>query len=116
MIEGVVKAVLSMTASVPNPQEVLILGRLTRIKEIEDELLNRIDLAPVRRVGWLRGIKEVKETAQGYAMVGDGIAGGRFQRLIDWMRIKDAKGTAMDHIYHPKFTGFRETLVPFKSR
>jgi predicted butyrate kinase (DUF1464 family) len=116
MIEGVVKAVLSMTASVPNPKEVLLSGRLTRIKEIEEELLNRIDLAPVKRVGWLRGIKKVKETAQGYAMVGDGIAGGRFQRLIDWMRIKEAKGTALDYIFHPKFEGFRERLVPFKSR
>lgn len=116
MIEGVVKAVLSMTASVTKPKEVLISGRLTRIKEIEDELLNRIDLAPVRRVGWLSGIKEVKETAQGYAMVGDGVAGGRFQGLIDWMKITDAKGTAMDYIFHPKFRGFRERLVPFKSR
>ena len=116
MIEGVVKAVLSMTASVPAPREVLISGRLTRIREIEDELLNQIDLAPVRRVGWLRGIKEVKETAQGYALVGDGVAGGTFQGLIDWMQIKEARGTAMDYIYHPKFTGFRERLVPFKSR
>lgn len=116
MIEGVVKAVLSMTASVPNPKEVLISGRLTKIKEIKDELLNRVDPAPVMRVGWLSGIKEVKETSQGYAMVADGIAGGKFQRLIDWMKIKEAKGTAMDYIFHPKFTGFRERLVPFKSR
>jgi len=114
MIEGVVKAVLAMTASVPKPKEVLLSGRLTRIKEVEDDLLTRIDLAPVRRVGWLRGIQKVKETAQGYALVGDGLAGGRFQRLIEWMRIKDAKGTAMDYVFHPKFTGFRETLVPFK--
>jgi len=110
----VVKAVLAMTASVPKPKEVLLSGRLTRIKEVEDDLLTRIDLAPVRRVGWLRGIQKVKETAQGYALVGDGLAGGRFQRLIEWMRIKDAKGTAMDYVFHPKFTGFRETLVPFK--
>jgi predicted butyrate kinase (DUF1464 family) len=116
MIDGVVKAVLAMTASVPAPREILVSGRLTRIKEIEDELINRIDVAPVRRVRWLRGITEVKETAQGYALVGDGLAGGRFQRLIEWMRIKEAKGTAMDYVFHPKFTGFRERLVPFKSR
>jgi len=116
MIEGVVKAVLSMTASVPSPREVLISGRLIRIKEVEEDLLKRIDLAPVVRVGWLSGVKDVKETSQGYAMVGDGVAGGRFKGLIDWMRIKEAKGTAMDHIFHPKFTGFRERLVPFKSR
>ena len=105
-----------MTASVPSPREVLISGRLTRIKEVEEDLLKRIDLAPVVRVGWLSGVKDVKETSQGYAMVGDGVAGGRFKGLIDWMRIKEAKGTAMDHIFHPKFTGFRERLVPFKSR
>jgi len=113
MIEGVVKAVLSMTASVPTPREVLLSGRLTRNEEIKKDLLSRIDLAPVRSLGWLRGIKEVKETAQGYAMVGDGVAGGQFQRLIEWMRIKEAKGTAMDYIFHPKFVGFRDRLVPF---
>jgi len=37
MIEGVVKAVLSMTASVPSPREVLISGRLIRIKEVEED-------------------------------------------------------------------------------
>ena len=115
MIEGVEKAVLSMTASVPNPKEILISGRLTKIRKIREELLKRVDIAPVVKVGWLDGIKDIKETAQGYAIVGDGLAGGKFKRLINWMKIKEARGTAMDYIYHPKFAGFKEKLVPFRS-
>jgi predicted butyrate kinase (DUF1464 family) len=114
MMEGVLKAVLSMKASVPNPKEILISGRLTKIKKIEEDLINNVDFAPVMRVEGLSGIRKVKETAQGYAIIGDGIAGGVFQRLIHWMKIKDAKGTAMDYIFHPKFRGFRDKLVQFK--
>jgi len=114
MIESVIKAIHSMKVTIPNPKEILISGRLTKIKEIKDELMNRVDLAPVKKVGKLSRIKDVKETAQGYAIVCDGIAGGKFQNLIDWMKIKEAKGTSMDYIYHPKFKGFREKLVPFK--
>jgi predicted butyrate kinase (DUF1464 family) len=45
----------------------------------------------------------VKETAQGYALVADGLAGGKYKELVEWMKIKEAKGTALDYIYHPKF-------------
>ncbi|MFQ5711410.1 MAG: DUF1464 family protein, partial [Candidatus Geothermarchaeales archaeon] len=116
MVEGVTKAVYSMGVSVPNPREILLSGRLTKMKEVEDRLIRELSgLAPVRGVGELKGVREVKETAQGYAVVADGIAGGRFEELIDWMRIKEARGTAMDHIFHPKFEGLRERLTPFKT-
>ena len=104
MAESVLKAVYSMKASVQNPREILISGRLTRIKYVEEWLKEKLSaIAPVKRVGWLPGAKEVKETAQGYALVADGLAGGKFKNLIEWMKIKEAKGTALDYIYHPKF-------------
>lgn len=116
MMEGVIKGVRSMCVAVSTPREILISGRLTKIKKVEDELKKALSgLAPVRRVGWLKEIREVKETAQGYAVVADGIAGGRFESLIEWMKIKEAKGTAMDHIFHPKFESFRERLTRFNS-
>ncbi|UCH03065.1 MAG: DUF1464 family protein [Candidatus Bathyarchaeota archaeon] len=114
MMEGVLKAVLSMKASVPTPKEILLSGRLTKIKKIEEDLKQNINFAPVINIKGLSGIRKVKETAQGYAVIGDGLAGGNFQRLIQWMKIKDAKGTAMDYIFHPKFKGFRNKLVPFQ--
>ncbi|MFQ6129479.1 MAG: DUF1464 family protein [Candidatus Hadarchaeaceae archaeon] len=111
MIEGIVKGVASMTATVPHPKEILISGRLTRIERVKDELLGRLGkFAPVRRIGWLQGARRVKESAQGYAIVADGLAGGKFAELIEWMDIKNAKGTALDHIHHPKGKSIKQKL------
>lgn len=110
-IEGIVKGVASMMTTVPHPKEILISGRLTRVEKVKDELLKRLaKFAPVRRIGWLQGARRVKESAQGYAIVADGLAGGKFVELIEWMGIKNAKGTALDHIYHPKGKSIRQKL------
>lgn len=101
MLEGVVKSVASIEASVPRPKEILLSGRLTRIERIRRELSRRLSrYAPVREIGGLPGARRVKEAAQGYAMVADGLAGGKFSELIEWLEIKNARGTALDHIYH----------------
>jgi len=116
MIEGVVKAVYSMLASVREPREILISGRLTRIAAVEAELRKRLGhIAEVRRVGWLPGATRVKEAAQGYAIVADGLAGGPFKDLIGWMRISEAGGTVMDNIYHPKIEGVRGLFERLKA-
>lgn len=117
-IESIVRGVASMMATVPRPKEILISGRLTRIERVKNELLERLGkFAPVRSIGWLQGARRVKESAQGYAIVADGLAGGKFAELIEWMGIKNAKGTALDHIYHPKGKSIRQKLeekIPFR--
>ncbi|MEM4652735.1 MAG: DUF1464 family protein [Candidatus Nezhaarchaeales archaeon] len=101
MIEGVEKMVASMMVSVRKPNEILLSGRLTRIREIEEMLKERLSkYGEVRRIGWLEEVREVKEAAQGYAMVADGLAGGVFKPLIDWMKIAEASGTSLDYIVH----------------
>jgi predicted butyrate kinase (DUF1464 family) len=103
ILESVVKNVYAMKVSVKEPREILISGRLTRIPGVEEELIRLLsDIAEVRRIGSIEGAKKVKEAAQGYAIVADGLAGGRFKALIEWMGIKDSKGTVLDNIYHPK--------------
>gem|GEM_PF-5257843 len=42
------------------------------------------------------------------------MAGGEFKQLIEWMKINEAKGTALDYVYHPKFEGVPERFVRFK--
>lgn len=120
MVEGVIKGVASMMVSAPRPKEILLSGRLTRIKEISDELKHKLErFAPTREIGWLDGIKKVKESAQGYAMVADGLAGGKFADLVNWMEIKKAKGTALDYLYHPKGKSVKEKLerkISFRPR
>ncbi|MHC1623853.1 MAG: DUF1464 family protein [Candidatus Methanospirareceae archaeon] len=115
MMEGIEKAVASMTVSVKNPREILLSGRWTKVPEIKEELIKRLsNYVDVRPLGFLEGAEKTKETAQGYAMVADGLAGGTFKQLIEWMRINEAHGTALDYIYHPKFGGVPERFVRFK--
>ena len=108
MVENVVKNVKAMTVSVPNPKEILISGRLTRINVVKDLLIEKLgNIAEVKEVGYLEGVKNVKEAAQGYAMVADGLAGGKFKDLIEWMKIKEAEDFILDYIYHPKIKDIR---------
>lgn len=115
MMESIDKTVASMRVSVRQPREILISGRLTRIKKIREKLIDTFSkYAPVRELGFLDGAKITKETAQGYAVVAEGIAGGKFEKIIEWMKIKKARGTALDHVYHPKLEAVRKKFVPFK--
>lgn len=44
----------------------------------------------------------VKEAAQGAALIADGLAGGRQAALVDQLRLREAAGTVLDWIIHPK--------------
>lgn len=104
MMEGVIKGVLSMTYSVPNPREILLSGRLVGIEKIRNKLIETLSkVAPIRRITGLENAQHIKETAQGYGIVADGIAGGKHGDLVKWMEIRNSKGTATDYIFHPKF-------------
>jgi predicted butyrate kinase (DUF1464 family) len=115
-LEGIEKSVSSMLISVKNPKEILFSGRLTKEKELRDELIERLSkyASLVRNVGFLEGAKTTKETAQGYGIVAEGLAKGKFSELIKWMKIEEAKGTALEHVYHPKFSEVKKKLVPFR--
>lgn len=117
IIEGVEKGVASMTVSVSDPKEILLSGRWMRTSRLQKEIVERLSrFGHVRRVGWLDGATMVKEAAQGYAMVADGLASGRYVELVEWLRIKYAKGTALDYIYHPKGRRILQEMAPwFKS-
>ena len=39
------------------------------------------------------------EAAQGAALLADGLAGGRFATLVDTLGIRDASGSALDHLH-----------------
>jgi predicted butyrate kinase (DUF1464 family) len=47
--------------------------------------------------------KKAKDVAQGTALIANGIAGGKYRELVKVLRIKDAKGTVLDHIFFPDF-------------
>lgn len=98
-LEGAIKDILTLTASV-KPPEILVSGRISRIKGLFDELKKRLDF-PVRRLEGF-AVKNVKEAAQGAALIANGLAGGRYSELIDIMQIREAKGTSLDYILLPE--------------
>ncbi|RLF10228.1 MAG: DUF1464 domain-containing protein [Thermoprotei archaeon] len=111
MMESMEKSVAAMRVSVPKPREILFSGRLTKIPKIREELIFRLSkYGEVKPLGSLEGAKLTKETGQGYAIVADGIANGKFKDLIEWMQIKEASGTALDYIFHPKGKALRKLL------
>ncbi|MCS7117106.1 MAG: DUF1464 family protein [Nitrososphaerota archaeon] len=98
LMENIVKGVAAIKASVPNPKEILISGRLSRVDKIYDEVSKRLSkFGTVRKVG--RFAVVAKEAAEGAALIADGLAGGRFKDLVDTVRIREASGTVLDYIY-----------------
>ena len=84
--EGAAKAALALTASVPAPREILVTGRNAR-----PELAPRLaHVAPVRFVA--------KAAAHGAAVLADGLAGGRYAALVERLGVREASGTALDHL------------------
>jgi predicted butyrate kinase (DUF1464 family) len=96
--EGAVKAVLSLTASVGAPREILLSGRHSADAGVAGELEARLSsVAPVRV---LDGFARVaKAGAQGAALIADGLAGGRHRELVEQLGLRQASGTALDHLY-----------------
>lgn len=119
MLDGIERGVASISVSISDPEEILISGRLTKIGEFREKVTQRLQkYAPVGKIGWLEGVERVKESAQGYAMAAEGLAGGNFSGLVDWMEIKNAEGTVLDYLHHPKGKRIRKELqeqIPFKS-
>jgi predicted butyrate kinase (DUF1464 family) len=95
--EGAVKAALAMTVSVPAPREILVAGRLAGAPGLLDALSER--LASVAAVSAATGLgTRAKTAAQGAALLADGLAGGRYAPLVEGMHLREASGTALDHL------------------
>jgi predicted butyrate kinase (DUF1464 family) len=90
--EGAVKAALALTASAPAPRELLVTGRLAQAPGLLDALGERLAaVAPARAVSGVAA-------AHGAAVLADGLAGGRYAALVDCLGVRDAVGSALDHL------------------
>jgi predicted butyrate kinase (DUF1464 family) len=95
--EGAAKAALALTISVPAPREILVAGRLARAPGLLDALTER--LAGVANVRAATGLgASAKTAAEGAALLADGLAGGRYAPLVERLRLREASGTALDHL------------------
>jgi predicted butyrate kinase (DUF1464 family) len=105
MLEGIVKAIgMGLTVMRKKPKEVILTGRLSRIKTIFDgvkeELSRKLSLQ-VRSPK--RFTTKAKDVAHGAAIIANGIEGGEYAPLVDTMRIKETKGTVLDYVYLPEW-------------
>jgi predicted butyrate kinase (DUF1464 family) len=89
--EGAAKAALALTVSVAAPREILVAGRLAEAPGMLEALGERLAaVAPVRFVG--------TAAAKGAAVLADGLAGGRYTALVERLGVRDASGSALDHL------------------
>lgn len=96
--EGILKAIFGLF-SVYEPEVIIFSGRLTKVKVLIEDLMNFVKDRTGKEVLVLKGFAEkVKEAAQGSAIIGDGILGGKFKDIVEWTKIKEAKGDVLSYI------------------
>jgi predicted butyrate kinase (DUF1464 family) len=95
--EGAAKAALALTVSAPGPREILVAGRLAEAPGMLEALAARLaQVAPVRMAAGLG--TRMNAAAQGAAVLADGLAGGRYAALVERLGVRDASGSALDHL------------------
>jgi predicted butyrate kinase (DUF1464 family) len=92
--------------------DIVLSGRLLETQpEATREVETRLGrLAPVRRLPALPGAW-VKHAAQGAAIVADGLAGGRFASLIERLALRQASGSVLDALAHPRAEEIRRDFL-----
>ena len=103
-IEGIIKSIGAIKYSLNKPTEILFSGNLSRFDKIISDISKKIgNLWAVRRVKGLENARFAKHAAQGAAIIADGLCeDGEFKNLIKVLKIRDSKGSILDHIYISK--------------
>jgi len=116
-VESVVKLVAGL-GGLADPddrfEKVILSGRLYSAEPSFAESLHlSASLAPFARseyevqgIGSLSGAR-VKEAAQGAAILADGLAGGRYAPIVDGLKLRQASGTVLDWLTHPRAADVR---------
>jgi len=96
-LEGAVKAVRQLRCSAPSADEILLSGR--HATELEIRATLAADLADIGPVRILAGSAvHARQGAEGAALLADGLAGGTNRALVDRLRVREARGTALDNL------------------
>ena len=95
LLEAASKAVRGLLVSVPAPHEIVVSGRLARLRELVARLASSLDdIAPVTAL--LPG--RASAAAHGGALLADGLSGGPNAALATVMMVREASGGALDHV------------------
>ena len=104
MLESIIKDVASLLPSV-KPREIILSGRFSRVPEFYamaqtrletffHEIGSKIDVVKIQG-----NAKVAKDAAEGAAILANGIAQGKFEQIVNLMKIKESKGGIFDHLY-----------------
>jgi predicted butyrate kinase (DUF1464 family) len=98
LIEAAVKLVAAMRVAAPGAREVLVSGRVGRVPAVIEALARGIGSAlPTRPLAGFA--TAVKEAAQGAALIADGLAGGPHRAVVETMRLRESRGSVLDHLH-----------------
>jgi predicted butyrate kinase (DUF1464 family) len=100
-LESAAKAVAALLVSVPAAHDVILSGRAAHVPGVRDALRQRLaSVMSQPAVHVLTGAAAAaRQAAQGAALIADGLAGGAHAPLVEALGIRDATGTAIDHLY-----------------
>ncbi len=102
-ISSVKKAVFGISSSFSSKEkitEILLAGRGTELNYIRDRMINNLNsLAPVKLMKNYSHI--AKRAAQGATFIANGLLGGKFEPIINNLKIKEATGSILDDIFIP---------------
>ncbi len=111
MLEQIAYTIAGLAAR-RNVGILILSGRLTRMKQLVEDLASRLPgNIELHLLPPLEGARTTKHAAHGYALVVEGLLGGSARHVVERMRIRDACGTALDHVYHPKLAEARQRLL-----
>nr|MDQ6928989.1 DUF1464 family protein [Actinomycetota bacterium] len=95
LLEAAAKVVRALTVSVRAPDEIVVSGRLARLPELVDTLAASLDdVAPV--IALVPG--GASTAAHGGALLADALVSGGNAPLVDVLRLRESRGTALDHL------------------
>jgi predicted butyrate kinase (DUF1464 family) len=98
LAEGVAKAVAAELTIVPWAREILLSGRLAALPGFREPVAAAL-AGLGRPLHELASPGTAKPAARGAALVADGLAGGRHAGLVEAMRLREARGTILDHLH-----------------
>jgi len=104
MLESIVKDVASLLPSV-KPKEIVLSGRFTAIPEFNKLLKVRLESffseigSKIEVVKIHGNAKVAKGAAEGAAILANGIAHGRYEGVVNVVKIRESKGGIFDHLH-----------------
>jgi predicted butyrate kinase (DUF1464 family) len=97
-VEGAAKMVSQLRVAAPDADEIVLSGRMASDAAIGTHLRELLGSEiPLRALGGFAA--RARQGAQGAAILADGLAGGGHRELVERMRLRNAAGTVLDHLY-----------------